>query len=277
MPQKSYLARRQKVTINSLIRCNAKQAKIGQTMIKKLLAGVIAIVGASTIAGAVQAATPGYTTANVNLRAGPGTGYPVVLTVPNGSPITSYGCIEGYNWCDVSWGAERGWMSASYIQVTYQGQSVIVTPAIAPAVGLTVVVYNRAYWDRHYYGRPWYKNWDRYYRPPPRVRAVQPILPPRPPRAQPPRPNRPVATQPILPPSPRANAPRPNRPVATQPTLPRNPRATQPRHNRPVATQPRQTRPVASRPRQNRPVASQPRQNRSQVVQQRQRRGSRSG
>ena len=146
-------------------------------MLKRILTGLVAIVGASTIVGAAQAATPSYTTANVNLRAGPGTAYPVLVTVPNGTSITTYGCLDGYNWCDVSWGTERGWMSASYIQVTYQGQPRIITPAIAPSVGLTVVVFNRAYWDRYYYGRPWYSNWDRYYRPPPRP----PMASPRPP------------------------------------------------------------------------------------------------
>ena len=103
---------------------------MGQTMYKRLLTGLLAIVGVSALAGAAQAATPSYTTANVNLRAGPGTSYPVLLTVPNGSPITTYGCLDGYNWCDVSWGAERGWMSSSYIQVNYQGQPRILTPAI---------------------------------------------------------------------------------------------------------------------------------------------------
>ena len=131
-------------------------------------------------------------------------------------------------------------MSASYIQVTYQGQPRIITPAIAPAVGLTVVVYNRAYWDRYYYGRPWYRHWDRYYRPPPHTakppRAVQP-LPPRPPKAKP-RP--PQVVQPIQPRQPRATQPSPRRPQAVQPVQPRQPRATQPRMGQQRALQPRQ-------------------------------------
>ncbi len=235
---------------------------MGQTMYKRLLTGLLAIVGVSALAGAAQAATPSYTTANVNLRAGPGTSYPVVLTVPNGSPITTYGCLDGYNWCDVSWGAERGWMSSSYIQVNYQGQPRVLTPAIAPSIGLTVVVFNRNYWDRYYYGRPWYRNWDRYYKPPPRVRAVQPLPPP---RATPPRPNRPKAVQPL---PPRANPPKvvkPRQPRNNPPSVvkPRQPRANpphmaqprQPRNNQPRAVQPRQRSgpPKAVQPRQKRP------------------------
>ncbi|MDA4844032.1 SH3 domain-containing protein [Hoeflea poritis] len=235
-------------------------------MIKRILTGLVAIVGASTITGAAQAATSSYTTANVNLRAGPGTSYPVVVTVPNGTPITTYGCLDGYNWCDVSWGTERGWMSASYIQITYQGQPRIITPAIAPAVGLTVVVYNRAYWDRYYYGRPWYRHWDRYYRPPPHAgkppRAVQP-LPPRPPKANP-RP--PQVVQPIQPRPPRATQPKPRRPQAVQPIQPRPPKAAQPSQpRRPQAVQPVQPRqPRATQPRMGQKRAIQPRQGQGQ-------------
>ena len=225
-------------------------------MLKRLLTGFIALVGVSAFAGAAQAATPSYPTANVNLRAGPGTNYPILLTVPNASAITTHGCLEGYNWCDVSWGTERGWMSASYIHITYQGQRRVLTPAIAPVLGISVVVYNRTYWDRYYYGRPWYRNWDRYYRPPPHVakppRAVQPILPDRP-RAQLPRPDRPRAVQPL----PRANPPRAvqplpraDRPRAVQPL----PRATPPRANQPRAAQPlpRASQPNAGQPRMGR-------------------------
>ncbi|MEX3008739.1 SH3 domain-containing protein [Hoeflea sp. TYP-13] len=247
-------------------------------MYKRILTGMLAIIGASSLAGAAQAATPSFTTANVNLRAGPGTSYPVIVTVPNGTPITTYGCLENYNWCDVSWGTERGWMSASYIQITYLGEPHIITPAIAPAIGLTIVVYNRAYWDRYYYGRPWYRNWDRYYRPPPRVKAVQP-LPPRQPKITPPKPNRPKAVQPL---PPRANPPKmvqPRQPRATPPRVvqPRQPRATpprvvqprQPRANPPRVVQPRQPRanpPQAVQPRQRagQPNAVQPRHGRMQ-------------
>ncbi|WP_136659118.1 SH3 domain-containing protein [Nitratireductor sp. XY-223] len=224
-------------------------------MIKRILTGLVAIVGATTIVGAAQAATSSYTTANVNLRAGPGTAYPILVTVPNGTPITTYGCLDGYNWCDVSWGTERGWMSASYIQVTYQGQPRIITPAIAPSVGITVVVFNRAYWDRYYYGRPWYANWNRYYRPPPRPPQANP-RPPRPPHANP-RP--PQMVQPIQPPRPPQANPRPPRPPqanprppqAVQPILPRRPQAVQPVQPRqPQATQPRMGQQRGIQPRQ---------------------------
>lgn len=116
-------------------------------------------------ASAASAATVAVATGNVNLRAGPSTAYPVVTVVPAGARITTHGCLTGYSWCDIAFGGVRGWVSASYIQVVYNGGPVVLTPAIAPAVGVAVLAYNRAYWDTHYSAYPWYGAWGRYYRP----------------------------------------------------------------------------------------------------------------
>jgi len=167
------------------------RAAFGAEMVMRTpLICALALFTCALFTGAAFAAVPGVTTANVNLRAGPGTSYPALLTVPNRSPIVTYGCLAAYNWCDVSWGGERGWMSASYIDVTYQGRLRTLTATIAPALGIAVVPFNRNYWNRYYSGRPWYRDWDRYYRPR-RPVAVQPLPPNRPPPAGRPRPPRP--------------------------------------------------------------------------------------
>lgn len=111
---------------------------------------------------AAQAASPAVALATVNLRAGPGTNYPVVRSVPAGARLTTFGCNASFSWCDVSWGPNRGWMSASRIQIVYAGRPVIVTPAAAVGAGLAVVAFNQAYWSTHYVGRPWYGSWNRY-------------------------------------------------------------------------------------------------------------------
>jgi len=110
-----------------------------------------------------EAATTAVTTSNVNLRAGPGTNYPSVAVVPAGTRIATYGCLADYSWCDVGLGAARGWIAAPYIQMVYGGNPVAVTAAVATAVGVGVVAYNRAYWDRYYVGQPWYGRWGSYY------------------------------------------------------------------------------------------------------------------
>lgn len=134
-------------------------------MIRTALCAALALAAIVLVAPAdASAAQSAVTTTKVNLRAGPGTNYPAVTVLPPGSPIVTYGCLADYSWCDVAWGGSRGWIAASYIKVVYQGQPVVLTPLVAPAVGLTVVAFNRAYWDRYYVGRPWYGSWNNYYR-----------------------------------------------------------------------------------------------------------------
>jgi uncharacterized protein YraI len=115
-------------------------------------------------ASPAAAATSGTATANVNLRAGPGTNYPVVITLAQSAPLTVHGCTSNTSWCDVSWGAERGWVAANYIYVSYQGTPTVVTASIAPVVGITAVTFSVAYWDSHYRHHHWYHDWEDYSR-----------------------------------------------------------------------------------------------------------------
>lgn len=131
-------------------------------MLKKIFVILALLAGGVTTA---TAATVAVSTANVNLRAGPATSYPVVTVLPQGSRIITHGCVADYAWCDVAFGQYRGWVSASYIQVVYQGGLVVLSAAVAPTVGVSVVTYNRAYWNTHYVAQPWYRSWASYYRP----------------------------------------------------------------------------------------------------------------
>ncbi|EUB99688.1 SH3 domain protein [Rhizobium sp. CF080] len=95
---------------------------------------LVATLAAVALCGTseVSAATNGKTTANVNLRAGPGAQYPVVVALPQNAPIAVHGCLADRSWCDIGWGGNRGWVAASYIQGSYDGQQTVLTPAIAP-------------------------------------------------------------------------------------------------------------------------------------------------
>ncbi|MBO6759091.1 MAG: SH3 domain-containing protein [Roseibium sp.] len=123
---------------------------------------------------AALAAHLAVTTGNVNLRAGPAVSFLVITVVPAGSRLATYGCTADYSWCDVSFGVSRGWMSARYIQVVYNGVPTVITPVIAPRVGLAVVTFNRLYWDTYYRAYPWYRAWPRYYRAVPPYRVAPP-------------------------------------------------------------------------------------------------------
>lgn len=131
-------------------------------MAKRLLVVAAALVPLLA-GGAVFAAQPvAVATADVNMRAGPGTQYPTVAVIPYGDSVFVFGCTSGTTWCDIAWGNARGWVAATYLQVIYRGAPVVMNAGVAPRIGVDVVVFNSGYWARHYVGRPWYRDWNVY-------------------------------------------------------------------------------------------------------------------
>lgn len=125
-----------------------------------LFSGLIAL-GATVSAGAALA-DPGFTTGNVNMRAGPSTAYPRVTVLPRGLEVEIHGCLQGYSWCDVSAGYERGWVSSRYLDVFYNERRVYV-PSRRRYDG-PVITFGTGYWDRYYRDRSWYRDRDRWSR-----------------------------------------------------------------------------------------------------------------
>ncbi|MBO3762347.1 SH3 domain-containing protein [Ciceribacter sp. L1K22] len=112
---------------------------------------------------ALAQAANGYATANVNLRAGPSTNYPAVTVIPAGAGVDIYGCLNTANWCDVGFRGIRGWVSGSYLQAGYQQRRVYVAPEYYRPLGIPTVTFSVGnYWDRHYRGRDFYRNRDRW-------------------------------------------------------------------------------------------------------------------
>jgi len=62
-----------------------------------------------------------YTTANLNMRAGPGTNYPVLTTLPRNAGVTIFGCTADYRWCDAAFTTARGWVSGRYLSYAAEG------------------------------------------------------------------------------------------------------------------------------------------------------------
>jgi len=175
-------------------------------------------------------------TAGVHLRAGPDIFYPSVMILPPGAGVQVFGCMQGFGWCDVQFGLNRGWVDAAFLQAVGPAGPVLI--ASSPAmVGVPVVTFSfNNYWNTWYTGRPWfarrafyYNHWNRFPggRPPPiyRPRPPPPVFRPppgRPPAVRPP-PRPPPTTRP---PSggrpPGANQPPPgNRPPASNRPPPR--------------------------------------------------------
>ena len=150
----------------------------------KRLAWLMSAVLALALPALAQAAE-GVVVANVNLRAGPDIGYPSINVVPAGVRVDIQGCVQGYEWCDVVVGPDRGWIAAGYLQYLYQNQTVYVQD-YGPRIGLPIVSFViGTYWGNYYANRPFYRQRDYWYRRPYVHRP-----PPRPPMHRPPpRPN----------------------------------------------------------------------------------------
>ncbi|TAM00232.1 MAG: peptide-binding protein [Paraburkholderia sp.] len=149
-------------------------------MRKQLAGAVLAGLAGSLIASPPAAAqTPAFTNTTVNLFAGPAGDYPIVAQVPGGVPVSVWGCLAGFSWCDISLSGLRGWVWGGFLNYTFQGRPVPVM-SYGPMIGLPVVTFSLgAYWGNFYRDRPWFRNqahWMR--RPPPRPVRPPPIRPP---------------------------------------------------------------------------------------------------
>jgi uncharacterized protein YraI len=126
------------------------------------VATVVAMTVCTATAHAQPARPNGYSITNVNLRAGPGTYYPVIVVVPTNTPISIFGCLGDYTWCDVLFQGNRGWMRSIYLKKWYQGNYYGLGD-YAPRLGIRVVSFDIGpYWDSNYRERPFYRDRSRW-------------------------------------------------------------------------------------------------------------------
>ncbi|MGK2922523.1 MAG: SH3 domain-containing protein, partial [Methyloceanibacter sp.] len=125
--------------------------------LKPLARGLLLLALLATPALA-QEEPNGYPITNVNLRAGPGTEYPVLVTVPTDAPVTILGCLEDYTWCDTIFEDQRGWMRSIYLAGYYDGEYYLLSD-YAPDLGYQTVTFDvAAYWDAYYQDEPFYND-----------------------------------------------------------------------------------------------------------------------
>ena len=135
---------------------NRKQNS-ARTIRAGLAAGALTTLGLTGAATAAAAVVVGATvTAGVHLRAGPAIVYPSVVMLPPGATVQVFGCEQGFNWCDVQIGPNRGWVDAAFLQTMAPSGPVVIAYSGA-AVGIPVApfVFN-TYWSTWYPTRPWY-------------------------------------------------------------------------------------------------------------------------
>ncbi len=119
-------------------------------------------------AAAAVCAEPAVTTHDVNMRAGPDVSYPRVATLGRGVTVDVVGCVEGWQWCDVIVGPNRGFVAASYLSYGYPAYGYSNAPVViaqgGPTLGIPLIAFSiGTYWDSYYRGRPWWNDRNRWY------------------------------------------------------------------------------------------------------------------
>lgn len=118
-----------------------------------LLAGVMF----SPMAIAQDVYEDAYVARSGVIRAGPDYDFPKVRSVSSGRVIQVFGCIQGYEWCDVEYRGSRGWFPGDNIAFDYDGRRAPLR-WVAPLLGLMILDFAiDDYWHNHYYDRPWYE------------------------------------------------------------------------------------------------------------------------
>jgi uncharacterized protein YraI len=124
------------------------------------------LVAALLLAPTAALAAPGIVTVSTGLRAGPGSGFPLVDRIPEGTRVNIHGCLRGNAWCDVSFSDDRGWVSSQYLEYLYRNHYVYL-PDYVDEVNVPVVPFVlSSYWSSYYEGRPWYRRhayWNNYW------------------------------------------------------------------------------------------------------------------
>lgn len=116
-----------------------------------------------TVLGQPAQAVPGYVDQPINLRAGPGTDYPWIASLPQGTPTEIFGCLPGWSWCDVATEGLRGWVAGPGLQLVYDAQDVPLE-GYGAQLGLPLIGFDFGnYWGRYYRGRSWYSQVDRWH------------------------------------------------------------------------------------------------------------------
>lgn len=125
----------------------------------------LAMLAVAVLAPLSALAADGYVNGYVNLRAGPGTRYPRIMTLQPGTAVAVHGCINGWSWCDVGTQGERGWVDGSYLQYPYRNRRVVLSN-YGSQIGIPIVSFILGtYWGDHYSNRSWYGERQRWANP----------------------------------------------------------------------------------------------------------------
>lgn len=112
-------------------------------------------------------AADAITTDDVNMRAGPGTGFPRLRTVYEGSLVDIKGCLSNGYWCDVVVGRDRGWVTTSALALKRNNTRYYLRDYRSDRtfLGLPFIDFSfDDYWDNNYRSRDFYNDRSRWRR-----------------------------------------------------------------------------------------------------------------
>lgn len=139
---------------------------------KRMFYSLIAVALCAPLAAQ---AFEGWVVADISLQAGPDPAYPSITELSAGTPVSIQGCIDGWTWCDVAVGYDRGWVPGTFLEEDYGGRRVVVVD-YGPQIAIPVVSFSLGlYWDRHYHDRPFYTQREVWV-----AKAIRPSPPPHP-------------------------------------------------------------------------------------------------
>jgi len=134
-----------------------------KTILATLYLALVAAAGSMiAVTPSVAQGSQAIVSANLNMRAGPNTNYPVVMVVPVQSSITLLGCLNGVTWCEGVYQGYHGWMNARYLQVYDGGRYAFVSDYARVATVPSLTFNFSVYWDNYYRNQPFYAQRARY-------------------------------------------------------------------------------------------------------------------
>lgn len=127
----------------------------------KSLAATAVVLGSSVLTMAPANALPGYATPRLEIKAGPGDGYPTVGFARYDTRLEINGCLRNWTWCDVTTQRARGWVKGHDIQAESRGRRIEYgAPWNVPRFEFNF----NSYWNDHYRGEQFYRERDRWQR-----------------------------------------------------------------------------------------------------------------
>src|SRR5690349_3688319 len=116
------------------------------------------LIAAAAFVPLAATANPAVTTQGANMRAGPDASYPQVGYLGPGYNVEVVGCVEGWQWCDVIAGPNRGWVYSGYLSYAYYDRPTLISYG-GPMLGIPLIAFSIGnYWDNYYRGRPFWNN-----------------------------------------------------------------------------------------------------------------------